>query len=130
MSVLNNIFKKIEDKTELASHEVHLSTIKELQDAIKLMKGFENSATKVVDNYEKKIADVTNAYNLLLNERNIFNLWANGEAVQRLNKFEKAAKELGLDINNVTEVIALKKEIQNTKDLVKALDSYKAPNRG
>jgi ABC-type Fe2+-enterobactin transport system substrate-binding protein len=130
MGTLNDIFKKLEGKTELSSHEVHLSTIKELQDAIKLMQGFESGAEKVVDNYEKKIGEVTNAYNLLLNERNIFSLWANGEAVQRLNKFERAAKELGLEINNVSEVIALKKEIQNTKDLIKALDSYKAPNRG
>ena len=63
-----------------------------------------------------------------MNERNAIYTWVNNEAQARLSDFEKAARQLGLEINNVPEVIALRKEIQNGKELIKALDGYKKPN--
>jgi len=128
---LNEVFKKvsaINEVTELASHKVDLASIKALQEATKILQGSESSADKVANAFEQKVAEANKAYTALMNERNAIYKWVNNEAPARLADFEKAAKQLGLEINNVPEVVALRKEIQNGKELVKALDGYKKPN--
>jgi len=128
---LNEVFKKvsaINEVTELASHKVDLASIKALQEATKILQGSESSADKVANTFEQRVVEANKAYTILMNERNAIYKWVNNEAPARLSDFEKAAKQLGLEINNVPEVVALKKEIQNGKELVKALDGYKKPN--
>jgi glutaredoxin len=124
-SVYNKLFK---EETQLASHEVELASIKDLQEATKILQGSESSADKVANVFEQKVAEANKAYTALMNERNAIYKWVNNEAPARLADFEKAAKQLGLEIDNVPQVIALRKEIQNGKELVKALDGYKKPN--
>jgi seryl-tRNA synthetase len=134
---MNNILNKIAQMernaaelqgVELAKHEVELASIKDLQEATKILQGSESSADKVSNAFEQKVAEANKAYTALMNERNAIYKWVNNEAPARLSDFEKAAKQLGLEINNVPEVVALRKEIQNGKELVKALDDYKKPN--
>jgi hypothetical protein len=134
---MNNILNKIAQMernaaelqgVELAKHEVELASIKDLQEATKILQGSESSADKVANAFEQKVAEANKAYTALMNERNAIYKWVNNEAPARLADFEKAAKQLGLEINNVPEVVALRKEIQNGKELVKALDDYKKPN--
>jgi hypothetical protein len=134
---MNNILNKIAEmernaaeiqEVQLASHKVELASIKDLQEATKILQGSESSADKVANAFEQKVAEANKAYTALMNERNAIYKWVNNEAPARLADFEKAAKQLGLEINNVPEVVALRKEIQNGKELVKALDDYKKPN--
>jgi ABC-type Fe2+-enterobactin transport system substrate-binding protein len=124
-SVYNKLFK---EETKLASHEVELASIKDLQEVTKILQGAESSADKVANAFEQKVAEANKAYTALMNERNAIYKYINNEGPARLSDFEKAAKQLGLEINNVPEVVALRKEIQNGKELVKALDGYKKPN--
>ena len=105
MNKLNSIFKKVAE-LEKNANEVKLGIHVELA----------------------SIKEVNKAFFELTNERNIFYVWANNEAPARIRDFEKAAKALGLEVNNLPEVIALKKQIENTKELIKALDGYKQPN--
>ena len=133
MNKLNDIFKKVAEleknaqEVKLGMH-VELASIKELQTATDIMKKFEPDVQKIVNVFEQKVNEVNKAFVALRNERNIFYVWANNEAPARIRDFEKAAKALGLEVNNLPEVIALKKEIENTKELIKALDGYKEPN--
>ena len=128
----NSIMSKIagikNEATELAFHSVELASIKDLQEVTKILQGSESSADKVANNFEQKVAESNKAYAALMNERNAIYKYVNNEGPARLSDFEKAAKQLGLEINNVPEVVALRKEIQNGKELVKALDGYKKPN--
>ena len=133
MNKLNNIFKKVAELEKNAQEvklgmNIELASIKELQTATDIMKKFEPDVQKIVDVFEQKVNEVNKAFVALRNERNIFYVWANNEAPARIRDFEKAAKALGLEVNNLPEVIALKKEIENTKKLIKALDGYKEPN--
>ena len=133
MNKLNNIFKKVAELEKNAQEvklgmNIELASIKELQTATDIMKKFEPDVQKIVDVFEQKVNEVNKAFVALRNERNIFYVWANNEAPARIRDFEKAAKALGLEVNNLPEVIALKKEIENTKELIKALDGYKEPN--
>jgi hypothetical protein len=124
--IIADITAKVEAK--LASQKVELASIKDLQEATKILQGSESSAEKVANIFEQKVTEVNKAYAALLNERNAIYKWVNNEAPARISDFEKAAKQLGLEINNVKEVIALRKEIQNGKELIKALDGFKKPN--
>lgn len=124
---MKTVFTKLfsEDKVELGKHEIELSSIKEINDAIKILKGNEADAEKVANLYEDKVNEARKQYQALVQERNAIYTWVNNEAPAILGDFEKKAKELGLDPNAVPEVKEFKKWIQSGKDIVKALDEYK-----
>ena len=128
---MNNILNKIAqmernaEEIQLASHKVELSSIKEINDAIKILKNNESDAEKVANIYEDKVNEARKQYQSLVQERNAIYTWVNNQAPAILGDFEKKAKELGLDPNSVPEVKEFKKWIQSGKDIVKALDEYK-----
>lgn len=128
---MNNILNKIAqmernaEEIKLESHKVELSSIKEMNDAIKILKSNEADAEKVANLYEDKVNEARKQYQALVQERNAIYTWVNNEAPAILGDFEKKAKELGLDPNAVPEVKEFKKWIQSGKDIVKALDEYK-----
>ena len=124
--VYHKMFK--DNKTELASQKIELSSIKELKDAISSLKNIEKDATKVADKFENSIKESNRYYQDLIQERNAIYRWVNNEAPARISDFEKAAKEIGVDATNISEVKELKKFIQLGKELVKALDDYKKPS--
>lgn len=123
--VFNKLFK--EDKTELSAKKIELGSIKQIKDAISNLKDIEKSATKVADKFENKISEAYKSWQSLNQERNAIYTWVNNEAPARISDFEKAAKELGVDSSNVSEIKELKKLMQTGKELVKALDDYKRP---
>ena len=128
---MNNILNKIAqmernaEEFQLASHKVELSSIKEINDAIKILKGNEVDAEKVANLYEDKVNEARKQYQALVQERNAIYTWVNNQAPAILGDFEKKAKELGLDPNAVPEVKEFKKWIESGNDILKALDEYK-----
>ncbi len=129
MKTQREVFKKLlkEERTELATQKVELGNIKQIKDAISNLKDIEKSATKVADKFKNKISEAYKSWQSLNQERNAIYTWINNEAPARISDFEKAAKELGVDSSNVSEIKELKKLIQTGKELVKALDDYKRP---
>jgi len=90
---MNNILNKIAQmernaaelqEVELASHKVELASIKDLQEATKILQGSESSADKVANAFEQKVAEANKAYTALMNERNAIYKWVNNEAPARL----------------------------------------------
>ena len=128
---MNNILNKIAqmernaEEVNLASHKVELSSIKEINDAIKILKGNEVDAEKVANLYEDKVNEARKQYQALVQERNAIYTWVNNQAPAILGDFEKKAKELGLDPNAVPQVKEFKKWIESGNDILKALDEYK-----
>ena len=119
---------KKQEKTELANQKIELSSIKVIKDAISNLKNIEKDATKVADKFEQSVSQSNKFYQDLLQERNAIYTWVYNEAPARISDFEKAAKELGVDANSVSEIKELQKLIQLGKELVKALDDYKRPS--
>ena len=119
---------KNQDKTQLSIQKVDLSSVKVIKDAISNLKNIEKDANKVADKFEQSVRQSNKFYQDLLQERNAIYTWVYNEAPARISDFEKAAKELGVDANSVSEIKELQKLIQLGKELVKALDDYKRPS--
>lgn len=115
MSTLKNVANKL--------FKVELSSIKEVKEAINELKNMEQDATKVVDAYERKLVEASNAYDVVLQERNAIYSWVMTSAPAIISDFESKAKDLGLDINDNPDVVQLKKLIEQGKELYKVLDN-------
>jgi len=125
MSEQKTVFNKLwkQNSTELASQKVELGSIKEVKEAINGLKNAEADATKVVAAYEKKLLEASDAYDVVMRERNAIYSWAMSAAPAILSDFEKKAKELGLEINDNADVIQLRKLVELGKELYKVLDN-------
>ena len=100
MGTLNDIFKKIEDKTELASHEVELANI---NDFTKIVNDAKNKLKKFGDDYaelEKLIAPIIKSGNDYID--------ALDKGVEMDNLLSKDFKQLGLDWSTYPEAKAFK----------------------
>jgi len=115
MSTLKNVANKL--------FKVELSSIKEVKEAINAIKNMEQDATKVVDAYERKLVEASNAYDVVLQERNAIYSWVMTSAPAIISDFESKAKDLGLDINDNPDVVQLKKLIEQGKEVYKTLDN-------
>ena len=129
MSLENRVFKKLfkEEKTELSTQKVELKNIKEIKSSISNLKDVEKRAEKVVGDYEKLITAAIRGWQVMNKERNYIYSLGVSDSPAVLRDFEKNAKELGINSDSLSEVKELKKAIQNSKDIVKVLDSYPKP---
>jgi hypothetical protein len=110
MSTLNDIFKKIEDKTELSSHKVELAILDDLK---KNSQDMINSLSDV-GNQRLVIIGARNKMNqAIINSENITN-----NVEKSLAAYLQQVKDLGID-----QVPAIAKNIQN--EIVKARNSNK-----
>lgn len=112
---------------KFSSQKVDLSSIKQIKDAISNLKNQENDADKVLTKFESKMREANDAYDLVLKERNAIYTWVMREAPARISDFDKAAKELGISSDSVSEIKELKKLILQGKEIVKLIDEYKRP---
>lgn len=119
MSTLNDIFKKIEDKTELASQEVSLATY---QSYVKL----DDAALKSKD---KSLAVVKKAKDSLIDASNNINatIIAFTNVISEIDALEKQAKDLGLPIPNDARVArdSAKRELSQFNELKTKVNSVK-----
>ena len=102
MNTLQNVYNKLQDKTELAKHEVNLADLKLLENRL-----------KDIFVYEKKL-DVINPKLLELNKQKqdavnqLKLIYKN--SIETLAEFEKQAKLLGLDPATLPAFRSLKNE--------------------
>ena len=82
---------------------------------------------KFLLNLNQKMREANDAYDLVLKERNAIYTWVMREAPARISDFDKAAKELGISSDSVSEIKELKKLILQGKEIVKLIDEYKRP---
>ena len=122
---MDSITKQILQK--FSTQKVELSSLKQIKDAISNLKNQENDADKVATKFEAKIKEASDAYDLVLKERNAIYTWVMREAPARISDFDKAAKELGISSDSVLEIKELKKLISEGRVIVKILDEYKRP---
>ena len=109
MSVLNDIFKKIEDKTELASHEVELANINELQ--------------QLLSNSEKDLVAYNSLYEKISGLKS--QILKVGEdirqSLQKMNMLatplEKQYAELGLKFSDSKEYKKVVEFINNSRNV-------------
>jgi hypothetical protein len=95
MGTLNDIFKKIEDKTELSSHQVELANINDL-------KKLTAQAKKSLDAYNKSNDEAKKIARITLQKADEFQ----NDRVKMydvMQVIEKQAKELGLDITSTPD---------------------------
>jgi hypothetical protein len=110
MSTLKTVGNKLFAKTELASHKVELATIKELQSATAKVTKDLAAGQKYQDQLDKlksEASALAKKFNeFSSNAKSGMPLSANLWALTR--EIETAAKELGLDASNSTEVVNAK----------------------
>jgi chromosome segregation ATPase len=112
---------------KFATQKVDLSSLKQIKNAISNLKNQENDADKIATKFEAKIREASDAYDLVLKERNAIYNWVMREAPARISDFDKAAKELGISSDSVSEIKQLKKLILQGREIIKVLDEYKRP---
>jgi len=107
--------------------KVELRNISQIKKQISYIKNVENDADKVFTKFQQAVSKASDVYDELLRFRNAVYGEVYGNAPAEINDFKKAAKELGIDINSVSEIQQLEKLITTGKEVVKFLDKYKRP---
>ena len=100
MNTMKSVFSKIaEDKTELAKHEVNLGIIDDISRLKKETERFLADSNKADAAIQKAVATIKDKGQFWLNNKKFSdNLDKRADAL--FGKYEKAAKELGLDVKN------------------------------
>ena len=116
---LKELIRKHENETKLATHEVELNVKEE---ASKLVTKYYGLTDTINANYSGINKEVR-ALNEKLNEA----IKASNEMPSVISKYEKLAKEIGIDVNNIEELRSLKsaiKDVDQYKKLQNALKSF------
>jgi hypothetical protein len=132
MSTLNDIFKKLEDKTELASHQVELALVDDVSKLLTRMKAIDaalmKSTQKAVNSlsaFAKVQGDLKDAYaTASLDSDDAQNDIK--EAVLLIDRVAKQAKELGLNPNDVKGTQDIVKITENLEDTINTLNKNEA----
>jgi len=130
MSTLNNIFKKITDKTELANHQVELGTIEDIAFQFKSINKTNDDFNKLDAIVQKNFAALNNAYKQI-----VMNKDYEKKVVSVLDKLQtvitKQATDLGLNpkdlpaYKQLMDAYSLANQVNdsivNSMDIVKTL---------
>ena len=112
MSTLKNVVNKL-FKVELESNKVELSSIKELTLQLNQLKGFESEMLKEASKYMDILTSLEKQYQVANSKRNAANREA-GNSLAVIESFKNNAKELGIDVTNIKELIDLQNMIKKT----------------
>ena len=120
--ILSALNEMIKSKTELKAEKIELSSIKELEKQIKGMKGALKYVDDRIDEGDKYIKELVKYRNFSLDVYSkLIKLKPKMQEVaqEKLNNFEKAAKELGVSVNSVPQVKEIKQLITDTESQMK-----------
>lgn len=130
--ILSALNEMIKSKTELKAEKIELGSVNELEKQIKGMKSALDYVYKRIDEGDKYIKELVKYRNFSLNVYSVLKKLKpkmQEVAQEKLNKFEKAAKELGFSINGVPQVKEIKKlitetesQMEKTKNLIKRFE--------
>ena len=96
MNTLQTIYNKLQDKTELAKHEVELSILEDIKAFNKGYAKYTASLLELKKKGDKLKAELNNTIGDIYEWGNLGSYMANN-MVKLLNNFEKQAKDLGID---------------------------------
>ena len=116
-TTLEKVFETL-NKVELKAEKIELASVGELEKEIKKMKSALDYMDKRMVEGEKYIKEFIKYRNFSLDvysKLSKIKVKMHEVAQEKLAKFEKAAKELGVSVNNVSEVKEIKKLISETK---------------
>ena len=130
--ILSALNQMIKSKTELKAEKIELGSVDELEKQIKGMKSALDYVYKRIDEGDKYIKELIKYRNFSLNVYSVLKKLKpkmQEVAQEKLNKFEKAAKELGVSVNGVPQVKEIKKlitetesQMEKTKNLIKRFE--------
>lgn len=130
--ILSALNEMIKSKTELKTQKIELGSVDELEKQIKGMKSALDYVYKRIDEGDKYIKELIKYRNFSLNVYSVLKKLKpkmQEVAQEKLNKFEKAAKELGVSVNGVPQVKEIKKlitetesQMEKTKNLIKRFE--------
>jgi len=114
---IKRVYEKL-NKVELKSEKIELSSVGELEKEIKKMKGALDYLDKRIVEGDKYIDEIIKYRNFSLDvysKLSKIKVKMHEVAQEKLDKFEKAAKELGVSVNNIPQVKEIKKLISETE---------------
>ena len=121
-TTIERIFETLsKEKIELKSEKIELSSVGELEKEIKKMKSALDYMGKRMVEGEKYIKEFIKYRNFSLDvysKLSRIKVKMHEVAQEKLDKFEKAAKELGVSVNNVAQVKEIKKLISETEKVM------------
>ena len=112
MNTLKNVGNKL-FKVELENHNVELGSIKELTFQLNQLKSWESDMLKEAGKYMDILTSLEKQYQVANGKRNGANSEA-GNSLAVIEKFKNNAKELGIDVSNIKELIELQNMIKKT----------------
>lgn len=110
-----------------SSQKVELKSIKEVKQAISILKENIKESEKEGNEYAKAEAELIKAWSKLNNHRNAIYSNAFRYAPSVIEDIKSAAKELGIDASNIPEIKELEKLIDSVKEYVKFFDKIDRP---
>ena len=107
--------------------KVELKNISVINQKISNLKSVEADADKSVTRFEKAISVASKEFDILLKFRNEIYNETYREAPAEITDFKKAAKDLGINPDNMSEIKELEKLLNTSREVIKVIDAYKRP---
>jgi len=124
-----NIAEQLLSKIEsiVKGEKVELKNISVINQKISNLKSVEADADKSVTRFEKAISVASKEFDILLKFRNEIYNETYREAPAEITDFKKAAKDLGINPDNMSEIKELEKLLNTSREVIKVIDAYKRP---
>jgi DNA repair ATPase RecN len=137
MNTLKTVFGKLfkEETTNLASHEVELGLVEDLNKLVSTNKNAISEASRYIDNVKttwqklysiKDEIDNMNSYIKSIPSAKNELGFNNQEINKILSKIELQSKDLGVDAKNVKGYLEAQKEIEKNNEYIKQLEQQKS----
>jgi hypothetical protein len=136
MNTLKTVFGKLfKEETQLASHEVELGLVEDLNKLVSTNKNAISEASRYIDNVKttwqklysiKDEIDNMNSYIKSIPSAKNELGFNNQEINKILSKIELQSKDLGVDAKNVKGYLEAKKEIEKNNEYIKQLEQQKS----
>jgi hypothetical protein len=136
MNTLKTVYGKLfKEETKLASHEVELGLVEDLNKLVSTNKNAISEASRYIDNVKttwqklysiKDEIDNMNSYIKSIPSAKNELGFNNQEINKILSKIELQSKDLGVDAKNVKGYLEAQKEIEKNNEYIKQLEQQKS----
>ena len=124
--ILKSVYKKI-NKQELKSEKVELALVDDLKKRGDALLKSVSKADNIWKDYQDYLSKADKPFSKMIKAYNDLDSdvkFAEGIA----KRFEKAGKELGVDINNNKDFKNIERNIKTSKDIMNTINSFKDPS--
>jgi len=124
--ILKSVYNKI-NKEELKSEKVELALVDDLKKRGDALLKSVSKADNIWKDYQDYLSGADKPFSKMIKAYNDLDSdvkFAEGIA----KRFEKAGKELGVDINNNKDLKNIERNIKTSKDIMNTINSFKDPS--